>query len=101
MAKSIMQDAKECYFCRLAHPEGDLTSYGLEEHHVMHGTANRHLAEKWGLKVWLCPDHHRTGRYAVHKCNNSDKGLKKQAQERFEEIYSYDKWMEIFGKDYR
>lgn len=55
--KSIMQDKKECYICH--------TTNNLEVHHCLHGTANRKLAEKDGLKVWLCAEHHR-GDNGVH-----------------------------------
>lgn len=43
--ESILQGTKECYLCRLRMNEKEdfrrLPSIGLEEHHIMHGTANR------------------------------------------------------------
>ena len=51
--KSILQQTKECYLCRLKAEKsgyfGQLPSTGLHRHHFMHGTANRKLAEKYGL----------------------------------------------------
>lgn len=49
MSRSIMQDRKECYLCRKKIEDegiiGRPRDIPLEEHHVMHGTANRKLAE--------------------------------------------------------
>lgn len=36
-----------------------------ERHHVF-GAANRRLSTEDGLIIPLCPEHHRTGRNAVH-----------------------------------
>lgn len=62
MSKSIMQDkcGGECYLCNLLLGI-DTPAACREEHHVMHGTANRKLSEHYGLKVYLCPYHHRNG----------------------------------------
>lgn len=49
--KSIIKSARRCFFC------GAETN--LELHHVMHGTANRRLADADGLTVYLCSRHHR------------------------------------------
>ena len=76
MSRSIMQDRKECYLCRKKIEDEGITGrpkdVPLEEHHVMHGTANRRLSEHYGLKVWLCAEHHRTGKKAVHNCRETD-----------------------------
>lgn len=56
MSKSIIQKKKECIICN---------SLNVEEHHVFFGTANRKLSEKYGLKVYLCAEHHR-GTRGVH-----------------------------------
>ena len=63
---------------------GPLTSYGLEKHHVMHGVANRKIAEKYGLTVYLCEKDHRTGAEAVHKSRETDLKLIRAGQRRFE-----------------
>ena len=60
----------------------------------------RKLHEKYGLKVWLCVEHH-VGQRGVH--NNSDLSmqLKKLAQTKFEEVYGANKcFRDIFGKNY-
>lgn len=105
MSKSIVQPTlKECLLCRRDAEEagyyGILSAAGLHKHHIMFGTANRKLAEKYGVWCWLCPGHHEFGPEAVHRCRETDLYLKKLAQTRFEEIYSHEKWMELFGKNY-
>lgn len=93
MAKqSIIQRGDErCFIC------GRVT--GLERHHVMSGTANRKLSEKYGLTVMLCREHH-TGDSGVHKNRKQADSLKRLAQIAFEARYSHDEWMQIFKKNY-
>lgn len=40
----------------------------VERHHCISGS-NRQLADEDGLWVPLTPEHHRTGKVSVHKCN--------------------------------
>ena len=101
MAKSIMHNKKDgtCYLCILLN--GDCTTRtGLQEHHVMSGTANRKLSEKYGIKVYLCIQHHIFGPSAVHNNINMQRILQRKAQETFEKRYSHEKWMEDFGKNF-
>ena len=51
MAKSILQNDKECYLCRRFY--NLRTTRGLEEHHILFGRGRRELSERYGLKVWL------------------------------------------------
>lgn len=72
----------------------------VQIHHVMYGTANRKLSEKYKLKVPLCQEHH-TGNAGVHFNRSFDMKLKKLAQERFEAVYGAEKhFTEVFGKNY-
>lgn len=96
--KSIMHDKKDgtCYLCMMLH--GDYSQKTTQEHHVFYGTANRRLSEKYGLKVYLCLDHHEYGKEAVHQKQELSLMLKKKAQKAF-----IDRWPEldfrsIFGK---
>ena len=77
--ESIIQKEKQCYICHSPY---------VEEHHIFFGTANRKLSEKYGLKVWLCPEHHR-GRFGVHHFKYLDDVLKDTAREKFEETYPW------------
>jgi len=92
MSKSILQDKKQCIICH---------NSNIEEHHVFFGTANRKLSEKYGLKVYLCPEHHR-GTRGVHGRDGKilDTYLKELAQSKFEEKESREKFRQIFGISY-
>ena len=71
----------------------------LDCHHqlCMHGGANRKLADKYGLWVWLRHDIHMQ----LHDKDKSlDRELEQAAQEAFEKRYSHDEWMRIFGRNY-
>ena len=74
--------------------------YHLEEHHVIDGNPGRKLSEHYGLKVYLCIPHHRTSAEAVHKNIKNRRMLERAAQEAFEQKYSHEKWMEVFGRNY-
>lgn len=92
MAKSIIQNTKECYVCG--------TTHNLHSHHIFFGTANRKQSEKFGMKVHLCQEHH-TGNAGVHFNKPLDLHLKKLAQEHFEAKYgTREYFMSIFGKSY-
>jgi hypothetical protein len=90
--KSIIQTEKECYVCH--------TTYNLQDHHIIYGTANRKQSEKYGLKVWLCQEHH-TGSCGVHFNKDLDMHLKKLAQMHFEaHIGARNEFIRVFGKSY-
>ena len=88
-----------CYLCLLLNGDGS-TRGNLQEHHVMSGTANRKLSERYGLKVYLCLRHHTAGVMAVHNNAFLQNLLRRKAQEAFEKKYSHEKWMEVFGRNY-
>lgn len=93
MSRSIMQQGDpRCFFC------GKRTE--LERHHVMSGTANRKLAEKYGLWVYCCDFHHRDPKEGVQYNREKADRLKAMAQIAFESRYSHEKWMETFRKNY-
>jgi len=96
--KSIMHDKRDgtCYLCMAA---GDFSrQMCLEEHHCIHGTANRQLSERWGLKVYLCPAHHR-------RLHNNEDGRKDDiyvmlaAQAAFKSRYPDKDFKSIFGRN--
>ena len=90
--KSIIQKEKECYLCG--------TTTGLENHHCIHGSGWRKLADSYGLTVWLCSYHHRDSKQGVHGNRELDLKLKRKAQEVFEEKHGHEKFMKIFGRNY-
>lgn len=91
MAKSIIQNEKECFVCR--------STQNLQEHHVFYGTANRKQSEKYGMTVWLCQMHH-TGNRGVHFDKVLDTKLKEIGQKKFEETHSREEFIKIFGRNY-
>lgn len=87
----ITNDMCHCYVCG---------SPNVEIHHIIFGTANRDLSDKFGLIVPLCSKHHRTGKHAVHKDINANLFFKKMAQEQFKKHFPQYDFIEIFGKDW-
>lgn len=71
---------------------------GLEEHHIFYGPLRR-KSELYGLKVWLRHELHR-GDDGMHFNKELDLILKRMAQQRFEEVYGHQKFMEEFGRNY-
>ena len=98
--KSIMQDKQDhtCYLCMMLH--SDFSTKQTQEHHVIFGTANRKLSEKYGLKVYLCMGHHEEGREAVHRNATNALILKKEAQKAFEKKWPELDFRKIFGKNF-
>lgn len=92
MAKSIMQTEKRCYVCG--------TTYGLHEHHIFYGTANRKQSEKHGFKVYLCGRHHNLSEEGVHFDHELDLRIKRDCQSVFEKTHSREEFMSIIGKNY-
>lgn len=73
--KSVIQFEKECYIC------GRTTN--LHVHHLLHGTANRKLSDKYGYWVYLCVEHH-VGNNGVHQKSELDMKFKQLAQMHYE-----------------
>ncbi len=99
--RSIMHDKQDhtCYLCIKLH--GDYRQRaGLEEHHVIGGNPGRRLSEKYGLKVYLCAEHHRISPEAVHKNRENRIKLQSEAQKAFMKKYPDKDFMEIFGRNY-
>lgn len=100
--KSILHDKRDgtCYLCILLH--GDYDRKSTQEHHVVFGTSNRRLSEKYGLKVYLCMEHHLHdgGPEAVHRNANIRRLLAEQAQMVFEKKYPSLSFRTIFGMNY-
>ena len=73
---SLMNTTKgTCYLCGC--------NRGYQKHHCWHGTANRKMADKEGLWVWLCNDCHRE----LHDHGVKDEDLMVESQEAWERKY--------------
>lgn len=90
---SILRSRKDwCWLCDKPKP--------TEEHHIF-GGPNRKASEEYGLKVYLCPECHRTGPAAAHSCKGTADILHKAGQRAFEEqVGSRREFVKIFGKNY-
>lgn len=97
-AASILQEQGDhnCLLCALLRRE---ETRGIHQHHVFGGTANREKSEKWGIKAWLCLEHHE-GRRGVHNDRKTDLFLKQHAQQVYENLYSHEQFMAEFGRNY-
>ena len=94
MSKSIIQTEKECYITG--------STDNLHEHHIIYGTGQRKLSEKYGLKVWLRADWHNMSDYGVHFNKKLDTELKQMAQKKAMKVYgwSIEDFIKIFGRNY-
>lgn len=82
----------ECYIC------GQYST--LEEHHALHGTANRRICDRFpNMKFRLCPECHRGTRGVHgrdgHKLNMK---LKQEAQRSFKG--TKEEFIKLFGRSY-
>lgn len=99
--RSILHNKKDrtCFLCIILNGDYSIKRV-LHEHHVLFGTAGRQLAEKYGLKVYLCPGHHENEKESVHVNAEIAKILKQAAEITFIKKYSAEMFREVFGKSY-
>ena len=87
MSDSILQTERECFITG--------STQNLERHHIYHGP-RRKATEIFGCWVWLRQDIHRM----LHDKGLYDDDLKEVCQARFEQLYSHETFMQVFGKSY-
>ena len=75
---------------------------GGQAHHTHHvfGASNKNNSEKYGLLARLCIYCHTGSNRAVHQCRDTDLKLKRKYQEKFEETYTMDDFIRVFGRNY-
>ena len=95
----MQSDKGFCYLCKLLND--DDYPKETQEHHVIFGTANRRLSEKYGLKVYLCLYHHEIGPMAVHNNHTLARLLQGEAQRTFEKNFPGESFIKIFGRNYK
>ena len=88
-----MADMKKCFLC------GRYTY--TERHHIFNG-ADRKKSEKYKLVVDLCPECHRTGKYAVHNCIETKRKLQRYGQQKamIENDWNTEDFLKVFGRNY-
>ena len=92
--ESIIQTEYECYICGKSNCK-------LDMHHCLSGSSNRKWSEKFGLKIWLCPECHK----ALHDKDNNDNDyelqIKQLGQRTFEEkIGTREEFRKYFNKSW-
>lgn len=102
MKKSILQDHDGgCYLCE---KQGVFRTYkNLHKHHIYSGP-NRHISEREGFFVWLCP-HHHTGdaegsHAAVHFNHENAQILHEDCQREYEKTHTREDFMRLIGRNY-
>ena len=78
-------------------------AYGyVERHHIFGGTSNRKNSEADGLVVYLCPDCHRNGVHAAHRCRETDLRLKEDGERKWLEDNDNDvtAFIRRYGKNF-
>lgn len=82
-------DLSHCFVCGRPYPQ---------IHHMMN-KFDKKKAEKYGLILPLCVNHH-TGAEGVHTKPEKMLACRQMAQRKFEEEHSREEWLEEFGKNY-
>lgn len=86
----IVKDTGRCYVCGSPY---------VECHHVIHGTANRKLADKYHLTLPLCAWHHKESPESPHRNYLIDRAYQAMGQEAFErECGTREDFRRIFGR---
>lgn len=94
-ASVLQQDDGTCYLCVKLNQDCQVHRY-LETHHVF-GGPNRRISEEYGFKVKLCPEHHRTGREAVHKKIENMRLIQRDAQRVYEKTHTRQQFTSLLG----
>lgn len=89
MHSVFTDDTEHCFVCGRPYPQ---------IHHMMNG-ANKKKAEKYGLILPLCLNHH-TGAEGVHSKPEKMLACRQMAQRKFEEEHTREEWLSKFGKSY-
>lgn len=89
--KSIIQQNKECYFCK--------TTLNLHKHHI-YGGANRDISEKNGFWVYLCEAHHDMSDNSVHFNKDMRETLQKDCQRIYCEDHTIGEFRKLIGRNY-
>lgn len=87
---SIIQSEKVCLLCG--------RPWGLELHHAIPGNGRRKIADREGLVVWLCYDHHRR----LHDKGENDMEIRRHAQKIWMSVNgkTVEDFISTFGKSY-
>ena len=91
--KSLLSDEKVCFICG--------TPCNLHRHHLYPGYGRRQQAERLGLWVYLCANHHNMSPAGVHNNRELDLMLRRMGQEAFEDqIGTREDFIKVFGRSW-
>ncbi len=93
----LTDDFTHCFLCKKFL---DKSKCEINRHEVFYGTGNRIMSIKYKLVVPLCDNCHTIDNLAIHNNYFTDLKLKQLAQKAFEELYSHEKFIEIFKNSY-
>lgn len=94
MRSSILtDDMNHCYLCG-KYVSAERGNRNI--HEVFFGSANRKKSITWSCCVPLCIECHNR----VHHDHDVDWKLKQECQKRFEELYGFIKFTEVFKRNY-
>lgn len=83
---------------RAAHPQNKQPVCPPVER-ILFGRGRRALSEQYGLKVWLCHDHHNEPPLGVHFDPAARRVLEQAAQFAFDELHGPGSFAEVFGEE--
>ena len=89
MESKFTDDLTHCFVCGRPFPQ---------IHHMMN-KSHKAKAEKYGLILPLCMNHH-TGAEGVHTKPERMLACRQMAQKKFEEEHTRDEWIKEFRKNY-
>ena len=89
MESKFTDDLEHCFVCGRPFPQ---------IHHMMN-KCHKAKAEKYGLILPLCANHH-TGAEGVHTKPERMLACRQMAQKKFEEEHTRDEWIKEFRKSY-
>lgn len=83
-------------------PKRQLRKYGYVLECSLRGAiwTKEKFGEAEGLKVYLCLEHHISGKEAVHNNAEMMRLLREDGQRAFEQKYTREEFMKMFGKNY-
>lgn len=97
-ARSVIHSKSEgCFVCMQQY--GKFRAGYLEEHHIF-GGANRKWSEMFGLKLYLCMEHHNASKESAHADKDLRNYLHVLGQKAFERDHTREEFRSIFGQDY-
>lgn len=77
-------------------------TYGLQKHHIFHGSGKREISDRNGFWVYLVPEKHLAGLGGLHA--NPERGLDRVlkciCQREYEKTHTREDFIRLIGKNY-